>query len=117
MPWVNQEMCTGCGTCVEECPVTAIAMFDDRAKIDNDECIRCGTCHDICPEEAVRHDGERIPQEVEENVAWVNRLLEHYHTAEERQQFLERIMRHFGKQKKVAGETIARVEALKQNGA
>lgn len=117
MPWVNEEMCIGCGTCVDECPVAAITMIEDIATIDNDECIRCGTCHDICPQEAVRHDGELIPQEIEDNVAWVKRLLDHYHTAEERQQFLERIKRHFGKQKKVAEGTLTRVEALHKGGA
>ncbi|MFO7956562.1 MAG: 4Fe-4S binding protein, partial [Candidatus Brocadiia bacterium] len=63
MPWVSEEMCVGCGVCVEECPVDAIAMVDDVARINEEECIRCGHCHDVCPQEAVRHDSERIPQE------------------------------------------------------
>jgi len=28
MPWVNEEMCVGCGICVDECPVGAVAMTD-----------------------------------------------------------------------------------------
>ena len=67
MPWIKQDMCTGCSVCVNECPVGAIELTGDGfAEIDEAECIRCGRCHDVCPQEAVRHDGERIPQEVAE---------------------------------------------------
>ena len=31
MPWVNEDMCTGCGTCEEECPAGAIALTDGIA--------------------------------------------------------------------------------------
>ena len=54
-----------CGTCVDECYVGTISMEDDIAFIDEDNYIRCGVCHDVCPEDAVRHDRERIPEEVE----------------------------------------------------
>ena len=66
MPWVNEEMCVGCGLCVAECPVDAISLQEnDTALINDDGCIRCGHCHDVCPQEAVRHDSEKIPIEVE----------------------------------------------------
>ena len=43
-------MCTGCGICIEECPVKAIALTDDgQASINDDFCIRCGRCIDACP--------------------------------------------------------------------
>ena len=38
------------------------------------ECIRCGICHDVCPEDAARHDGERIPDEVQSNLAYAKKL-------------------------------------------
>jgi len=89
MPWVNEEMCVGCGLCVEECPVDAISLQgNDTAAINDDECIRCGKCHDVCPQEAVRHDSERIPIEV----------------------LLERMVRYFAKEKKVAELSIEQVK-------
>ncbi|MBW1701801.1 MAG: 4Fe-4S binding protein [Deltaproteobacteria bacterium] len=36
MPWVNKEMCTGCGICIDECTVGAISMDEDIAFIDED---------------------------------------------------------------------------------
>jgi len=108
MPWVNQEMCTGCGICIEECPVHAIEQqADGLAEINEAECIRCGQCHDVCPQKAIRHDGERIPQDVAANLQWVRHLLDHFETASERVAFMDRIERHFNKQKKVIEKTLA----------
>ncbi|MGB9880186.1 MAG: DUF362 domain-containing protein, partial [Anaerolineae bacterium] len=45
--------CTACGTCVENCPVQAITIVDQRAHMDLDRCIRCYCCHELCPEHAV----------------------------------------------------------------
>ncbi|KYK21458.1 ferredoxin [Thermoplasmatales archaeon SG8-52-2] len=53
---VDKEKCTGCGSCVEACPVDAIKVENDKAIIDNDECIDCGTCVDECPEGAISLD-------------------------------------------------------------
>ena len=112
MPWVNQQMCTGCGTCVEECPVGAIALDEqDRATIDQQECIRCGKCHDVCPEEAVRHDSERIPQEVEANLQWVRNLMGRFETDEDKQALVERMVRFFNKERMVAEQTIERLRS------
>jgi uncharacterized protein (DUF362 family)/ferredoxin len=45
--------CTGCGVCVENCPVQAIELVGGRARIDLDICIRCYCCHELCPEQAI----------------------------------------------------------------
>jgi len=50
---INQEKCTGCGLCVEICPVEAISMEDDKAKIDAEKCVDCGQCVGECPNEAI----------------------------------------------------------------
>lgn len=116
MPWVNEEMCTGCGVCVDECTVGAISVKENSAFIDEDNCIRCGICHDVCPEDAVRHDGERIPKEVEANMAWVRRFLEHdYYKGDKKRQeeLLERLKRYFTKERKVSEKTIENIDVLK----
>jgi ferredoxin len=114
MPWVNEDICVGCGVCVDDCPVGAITLKgDQKATINEDECIRCGRCHDVCPQQAVRHDSERIPQEVEANIEKTEILLKHFETLQEQQEFLERMVRYFKKQQKVAGFTIDKITAMK----
>ena len=50
---VDAKKCTGCETCVDSCPVEAIAMKDDKAVVNADDCTDCETCVDACPEEAI----------------------------------------------------------------
>jgi ferredoxin len=50
---IDTEKCTGCETCVEECPSEAISMADGKAKVDVDECVDCGACVDACSAEAI----------------------------------------------------------------
>ena len=115
MPWIKKELCTGCQTCVDECSAGAISIEEEIACIEDDECIRCGVCHDVCPEDAVRHDGERIPEEVQANLAWAKKLLTHeYYVNDKRKQkqLIERLQRFFNKNKKVAEKTIEQLGIL-----
>lgn len=112
MPWIDQNLCNGCGTCVEECPVGAITMLQEKASINMEECIRCGRCHQVCEQHASRHDSEKIPEEVENNLAWVKSLMTHYNTEKETQGFLKRIKRHFLKEIKVNEQTLDNIEKL-----
>ena len=50
---VDKGKCTGCESCVEECPSEAISMADGKAVIDNDACVDCGACVDACDAEAI----------------------------------------------------------------
>lgn len=116
MPWINKELCTGCQLCVDACSAGVIAMEQDTAVIDENACIRCGVCHDICPEEAVRHDGERIPEEVQANMDWINSLLAHEYYANDKtkqKQLLERLGKFLAKNKKVIEQTGEQLEILK----
>ncbi len=49
---IDKELCTGCGSCVDECPFEALELKDDKAQV-NDKCTLCGACVDVCPEEAI----------------------------------------------------------------
>ena len=53
---VDQEKCTGCESCIEECPSEAIKMADEKAVITADDCVDCGVCVDACPVEAISMD-------------------------------------------------------------
>ncbi|MHA1268874.1 MAG: ATP-binding protein [Candidatus Helarchaeota archaeon] len=51
---VNQEICIGCGTCVEKCPMEAISLNDEnKAEVNEKYCIGCGVCAHFCPESAI----------------------------------------------------------------
>jgi len=50
---VDDKKCTGCESCVEECPSEAIKMANDKAEINLDTCVDCGVCVDACPAEAI----------------------------------------------------------------
>jgi ferredoxin len=50
---INQEVCEGCGACVDVCPENAITMVDDKAVVDAAKCTECGLCVDACPMEAI----------------------------------------------------------------
>jgi len=52
-PQADPELCTGCGTCIDQCPVTALSMSDNLPQVDADTCIICFCCQEICPERAI----------------------------------------------------------------
>ncbi len=115
MPWINQNKCTGCEICFNQCPVSAIFMEYGKANIDMDKCIRCGKCHNICPQDAIRHDSEKIPQEVEKNLEKVKKFIVKFKTKEDKKAFLERMKKYFSKEIKVAEKTIEKIEILIKN--
>lgn len=56
--FVDQERCTGCGTCVQFCPFHAISMQThegilDRSQINALLCKGCGNCIVACPVKAI----------------------------------------------------------------
>jgi heterodisulfide reductase subunit A len=72
--YVDEDACTGCGDCVQICPVEVYNRFDAGigvrkaiytphsqaipAKVvrDAEHCIDCGLCYDICGPDAIRRE-------------------------------------------------------------
>ena len=63
IPDVTPQACSGCGLCVQVCPVEAIALVsanDPRkpkrreASLIEDRCLGCGLCVRACPSDAIR---------------------------------------------------------------
>jgi uncharacterized protein (DUF362 family)/NAD-dependent dihydropyrimidine dehydrogenase PreA subunit len=52
-PEADPDLCTSCGTCIEQCPVSALSMPDHLPQVDADTCITCFCCQEICPEKAI----------------------------------------------------------------
>ena len=52
-PHADPDLCTGCGTCVDQCPVSALSIDDHVPEVDADTCITCFCCQEICPEKAI----------------------------------------------------------------
>lgn len=50
---VDSEKCTGCGECLEVCPVEAISLHAGKAVIDLETCIVCDACEQACPNGAI----------------------------------------------------------------
>lgn len=54
-PVVDKGKCTGCGTCVEVCPMNVFKIDKKKSVVKKpDECIACGACEAQCPSEAIK---------------------------------------------------------------
>ena len=69
--FVLEELCSGCRTCVDLCPYTAISFIVEEdghghARVNDALCKGCGTCAAACPAKAIvaRHftDAQIIAQ-------------------------------------------------------
>lgn len=49
---VDREKCTGCGACVKECPLEALAIENGKVVVNGD-CAECGNCIEVCPNSAL----------------------------------------------------------------
>ncbi len=79
--YVDEDICTGCGSCTEVCPIEIPNYFDEGmgmvkatyiafpqavplvATIDKDYCIDCKLCDQACGNGAINHDQE--PEEID----------------------------------------------------
>lgn len=52
MAYKISDECIACGTCIDECPVSAITE-GEIYKIDAELCTDCGSCAEVCPVDAI----------------------------------------------------------------
>ncbi|MBS1113912.1 MAG: 4Fe-4S ferredoxin [Nitrospirae bacterium] len=51
---VDWDKCTGCGDCINACPVNCFEMSDGKSLPHRSSyCIDCGTCKEVCPADAI----------------------------------------------------------------
>lgn len=52
-PEIDPDICIGCGSCVDVCPVEAISIMNGKAVIDSSKCLHCRSCVRACPMGAI----------------------------------------------------------------
>jgi heterodisulfide reductase subunit A len=80
--YIDEELCNGCGDCIQICPVEVYNRFDAGIGIrkaiykphpqtvpdivikDSEHCIECGLCYDICGREAIRKEDSPREEEI-----------------------------------------------------
>lgn len=85
--YIDEALCTGCGSCSEVCPIEIPNYFDEGvgmvkatyipfpqavplcSTIDKDYCIECKLCDQVCGNMAIKHDQE--PETIELEVGTI----------------------------------------------
>jgi len=54
---IDENLCAGCGTCVDACPSSVYEMNDEGKStvVNLDDCVECCACTEACPEGAISH--------------------------------------------------------------
>lgn len=62
---IDEDLCVGCGDCIERCQFTALVLEDLICRVDLGSCVGCGLCVPVCQDEAMvlirRPEGEMLP--------------------------------------------------------
>jgi pyruvate formate lyase activating enzyme len=66
----SKDKCIGCGTCVEVCPNSAIALTPNGIVTDLELCRLCGNCAEVCPTKATEISGH------EESIEQIMNIIE-----------------------------------------
>ena len=53
-PYVDSNKCTGCGACIDICPMGIFEKEGNKSVVKKpDECIQCRACEVSCPAKAI----------------------------------------------------------------
>ncbi|MCK4491920.1 MAG: 4Fe-4S binding protein [Candidatus Altiarchaeales archaeon] len=57
---IDLDNCTGCGACVDSCPVGIYGLENGKAKVTGEvsECVMCRVCENSCPASAITVTGD-----------------------------------------------------------
>lgn len=75
---VDEDLCTGCETCVDRCQFNALTV-NDICEVDLKKCVGCGVCAVTCPEDAmklVQRDPSEIVEPPEDMMDWMTEKAE-----------------------------------------
>ena len=65
---IRTELCTGCGSCADRCPVDTIKMIANLPVVDGAACLGCGVCARFCPADAchliARPERPFVPEDI-----------------------------------------------------
>jgi len=50
---IDEDACTGCGDCLERCPMEALSLAEEVVTVNKDHCVGCGNCVSVCPTESL----------------------------------------------------------------
>jgi len=50
---VRNDLCIGCGLCLDSCLMGAISLVCGQAEISEGRCNQCLACIDVCPQYAI----------------------------------------------------------------
>lgn len=82
---VDQELCVGCGLCINNCPSGAISLLFNKAHIDHRKCTGCEICISTCPVAVIKKvivtevDGLKIKiQTLQKKVKWLSQKLDKF---------------------------------------
>lgn len=61
-PSVDEEKCTGCGTCADICQYSAITCIKGKVLVFPEMCHGCGGCEKYCPAKAITEQDRPVGQ-------------------------------------------------------
>ena len=78
IPYVDENLCTGCRKCVDFCKYNALAYIANKLHVFEEVCHSCGGCVLLCPEHALSEKDKSIgivQRGISENVKVITGIL------------------------------------------